>query len=465
MAIASLALLFHVIHTAESLLQRLLRGFLFGIGKFSFGTIWLLDGMMNHAGSGRLAAILAFLMLSVLLSGLFCLACGFILRIASKISASLLFAAVLCTHEILLSFPIGFSFPLLHIGYAFIDTSIASYAPVGGVWLVGYIALLSSAAICLAFQKTFAPLLVAACLWLVSLPLGFIEWTQQDKEIKVVLVQANTSMNEESDRNQMQEVWNAHERLTLLDPTADLYVWPESAIPITLSMVQHAADEIAEKLRGSLIFGSYEHENTGLKGRTFNVAAHAGHQAATYRKQQLVPFGEYTPKLWLLSTLLEFVDYPLAHVSPGAVSNGLLPTKHAVAKVAICYEIAYPQLVNREIQESDLILALNADAWFGESMGPWQQLQIARMRARETGRYLLRVSNVGPTAILAPNGSVHKVLVPHAPDALGDTVHARTGSTMFSTLGLLPVGLVLLFSVLTALAFLYSDRTQSVSNQ
>ena len=465
LALAAYAFLFHAIYSAKLIRQKLFRGLLFGLGKFSVGTVWLLDALISHAGSTRLTAVFVFLLLIVLLAVLFCLACGFALQLKSKIAASLLLAGTMCTHEILISFPIGFSFPLLHIGYAFVDTPISTYAPIGGVWLVGYVALFSATSICFAFYKSFAPILIAACLWLASLPLGIINWTREGTEIDVVLVQANTSTSEQMDNNEVQEIWNDHVQLTITDSSADLYVWPESSIPITVDALQSNLDEISTKLQGSLVIGTFEQERSGSVVKTYNVATVAGPELVNYRKQQLVPFGEYTPRLWLLTPLLERVDYPTAHVSSGSTSDGLLPTSHAIAKVTICYEIAYPLLVNKHIQNSDLVIALNADAWFGESIGPWQQLQIAQMRARETGRFLLRVSNVGPTAIVAPNGTVRTTLPTNTPDALNGRVHIRKGSTMFSKLGLLPIGSILLFSFLVPLAILNLTQRSTSSGQ
>ena len=455
LALASLALLIHAIYAARTIPEKLLRGWLFGFGKFTMGSVWLLDALINHAHSNRLTAVLLFAVLVVVLSTLFCISCGFALRLRSNTASSLLIAASICTYEVLISFPIWFSFPLLHTGYVFIDTPIASYAPIGGVWLVGYVAVFSAAAICFAFRKAYAPMVVAFALWLASVPLDSLDWTQDGKELSVVLVQANTSSSGQLESKEILEFWDKHETLTMIDPSADLYVWPESAIPAALSSVERAADEIAQNLRGSLIFGTFERQGSGSIGRTFNVAVHAGAQVATYRKQQLVPFGEYTPRLWFLTPLMELIDYPTAYMSPGPSSTGLLLTKHAMVKVTICYEIAYPQLVNRNIAESDLIVALNADAWFGQTIGPSQQLQVARMRARETGRFLLRVSNVGPTAILGSDGSVRGILPTHRVDTLKGTVHTRTGRDIVldSWTSAHRSGLAL-FSFLTSLALL-----------
>ena len=68
--------------------------------------------------------------------------------------------------------------------------------------------------------------------------------------------------------------------------------------------------------------------------------------------------------------------------------------------IAICYEVAYPQIVRRRAHKAELLVVLSEDSWLGDTTGPWQHLQIARMRALELGKYLVRVTNDGVTAIV-----------------------------------------------------------------
>ena len=66
----------------------------------------------------------------------------------------------------------------------------------------------------------------------------------------------------------------------------------------------------------------------------------------------------------------------------------------------ICYEIVYAEQVRRMVRDSDFLIAISNDGWFGTSFGPWQHLQIAQFRAKEAGRYVIRATNTGVTAFI-----------------------------------------------------------------
>ena len=451
LGLVCIATLFHTIFSADTFAEKLLRGFLFGVGKFSIGSHWILESLINHADANIYVSIVLFSLLVCLLSLLFSLVCAAVLDLKSKMASCALFAAAICLYEVLMSFPIGFSFPLLHTGYAFVSTPLAAYAPIGGVWIVGYGAIFSSVALYFAARRSFLPGAIAVAAWIVGIPLADLSWTEQSGDATVALVQANLKSDAETRTVVQSEHWEEYERLTRQVTSADLVLWPESALPANWQSAGPQISELADKLQGSLILGAFEHRSTGLHRETFNVAIVAGDASKIYRKQQLVPFGEYTPDLWFLNTLISQVDFPMAHMSAGAPSDALQEAGELVLKIAICYEIAYPQLVTRKLESSDLIVSLNADGWFGKTVGPWQQLQVARMRARESGKYLLRVSNVGPTAIIRNDGSILRSLPTHEEGVLDDRVYVLKGSTPFVRFGLLPIALLMLVSFATPL--------------
>lgn len=451
LALVCIVALFHSVFSANTSPEKLLRGFLFGVGKFSVGSHWILDSLISHADANIYVSVVLFSLLVFLLSLLFCFVCTAALKLQSKLVSCALFGAAVCLYEILMSFPIAFSFPLLHTGYAFVSSPLAAYAPIGGVWLVGYSAIFSSVALYFAFRKSFLPGAIAIAIWIIGVPLSSVSWTERSGEVSVALVQANLKSDPVAGLAEQTGHWRIYERLTRQVRWADLVFWPESALPANWHSVQPQLSELADKLRASLILGTFEHRSIGLRRETFNVAMVAGDASKIYRKQQLVPFGEYTPDWWLVRTLISQVDFPIAHMSAGSRSDALLKAGGLNLKVAICYEVAYPHLVGRNSESSDLIVSLNADAWFGETIGPWQQLQVARMRAQESGRSLLRVSNVGPTAIISSDGSILRSLPAHEEGVLDDRVDVLTGSTPFVRYGLLPIGLLLLVSFATPL--------------
>ncbi len=459
LALLCIALLFHAVYSATTTMEKFLRGFLFGVGKFSVGTHWVLDSLINHADANPITGVLLFTLMICLLSLLFSLACCFAFELKSKLAATALFAGVVCLYEVLMSFPIGFSFPLLHTGYAFVATPIAAYAPIGGVWLVGYGAVFSAVALYFVFRRSYLPFILSVAMWMVAVPMKDLLWTSREGDVTVALVQADIESSLSTWVSDPNSYWQAYRRLTNQGRTADLVLWPESALPANRHSVQPLIEQLVGELDGSLVLGTFEHKASGLGRETFNVAIIAGKHDAVYQKQQLVPFGEYTPDLWLMHSVFEHVDFPMSHMTEGSESDALLRAGDLVFKVAICYEIAYPELVRRELGTADFIVSLNADAWFGNSLGPWQQLQVARMRARESGKYLLRVSNVGPTAVVRSDGSIQRALPVHEAGVLSDRVEAMAGSTPFVRYGLLPIVTVLLLSFTAPLIGLVRSST------
>jgi apolipoprotein N-acyltransferase len=105
----------------------------------------------------------------------------------------------------------------------------------------------------------------------------------------------------------------------------------------------------------------------------------------------------------------------------------------------ICYEIVYPDLVARTASAADLLITISNDSWFGNSIGPLQHLQIARMRALENGRYLLRGTNNGVTAIIDDRGQVTAHTAQFVQTALRGEAQVMMGSTPFGSFGSTPV--------------------------
>jgi len=118
-----------------------------------------------------------------------------------------------------------------------------------------------------------------------------------------------------------------------------------------------------------------------------------------------VPFGEYVPFRDLAGGLLDFVGTPLGDFSAGVSAEPLSAAGHPVG-VSICYEITFGRLVADSLPEATILLNVSNDAWFGDTTAPWQHLEMARMRALETARPLVRATNTGVSALIDPQGRV-----------------------------------------------------------
>jgi len=125
-----------------------------------------------------------------------------------------------------------------------------------------------------------------------------------------------------------------------------------------------------------------------------------------YYKRRLVPFGEYVPFEDTLRGVIEFFDLPMSGFSLGPAEQKTLKFDHLSMGVAICYEIVYPNLVYDQSRDANVLLTISNDAWFGDSWGPHQHLQMARMRAVEIALPILRGTNNGITAMIDYKGNI-----------------------------------------------------------
>jgi apolipoprotein N-acyltransferase len=164
-----------------------------------------------------------------------------------------------------------------------------------------------------------------------------------------------------------------------------------------------------------------------------------GNGGGLYHKQKLVPFGEYVPLQQWLRGVIGFFDLPMSSFSRGPANQTPLDANGIKVMPFICYEVAYPDFVAFNARNSGLLLTISNDGWFGDSIGPLQHLQIARMRALETGRYMLRGTNNGVTAIIDEKGQIAGTIPQFERAVLTGKVYTAEGNTPFMQTGSWPV--------------------------
>ena len=217
---------------------------------------------------------------------------------------------------------------------------------------------------------------------------------------------------------------------------SDIIVWPETAIPAFYHQAKHfikSLDAVAELHDMALLTGiPYKDMD---KKKIFNSILLLGKEEGLYHKHHLVPFGEYLPLDKLLRPLLYFLKIPMSDFSPETNEPEPLVTKKASIGVTICYEDAFGKEVIKTLPQATLLLNVSNDAWFGDSIAPHQHLQIARMRALETGRYLLRATNTGISAVINEKGKIIARSPQFTADALSANVLTFQGTTPYVITG------------------------------
>ena len=171
------------------------------------------------------------------------------------------------------------------------------------------------------------------------------------------------------------------------------------------------------------------------RGRYYNAVQLYGTSAGEYHKRKLVPFGEYVPFEQQLRGLISFFDMPMSSFSKGDYDQPHLTIDGHQVALAICYEIIFPAMVAQQVAGSDYLVTLSNDAWFGDSHGPQQHLEIARIRALEYGIPIIRGTNDGISAIIDAEGNLIKTLGKGIAGTIQHDLQLQTGMTLFRQIG------------------------------
>ena len=446
--------------------QAIWRGWLYGLGLFGSGASWVYVSIHVHGyASVPLATFLtlAFCAGLALLHALF--AWCYVRWVRALPGGMLLgFPVLWVLFEWLRSWLLT-GFPWLYLGYAHLDTWIAGWAPVFGVFGLSFICALTGICLFLSWRSrqlisitTYLGLILT--LWLGGGVLQPIEWVDRGREqpLTVALYQPNIPQEHKWDRAWYPRILDQFENAVQESYGSDIILWPESAIPRTYNRARDFLDPIAEQARlaeSTLITGIPTRSADGES--YFNSILSLGEGRGQYDKQRLVPFGEYVPLEAWLRGLIRFFDLPMSNFSAGASTQAPLRADSYRVAPFICYEVVYPDLVAATAGDADLLVTISNDSWFGSSIGPLQHLQMARMRALENGRYMLRGTNNGVSAIIDHRGQ----LVAHTDQFVATTLHGEAevmlGRTPFSSFGSTVIiggcALALLIMVLLYLAF------------
>ncbi len=434
------------------------RGYCFGFGKYAAGTSWVYVSIHEHGHAGVvLAAALTGLFVAglALIPAAMALAWTMLLRTRRVFVDVLSFAAAWALFDWLMTWLLT-GFPWLLAGYPFIDTPLAGWAPLVGVLGVGWLAALTAAALAaltLGAWRARSLRWSLTALAVLPLPIGAAlsrtAWVAYGDSHRAALVQGNIDQEQKWRPELAWRHLRTHLDLTAGHLDADLIVWPEAALTFDLREARQLLSRLDRRLaeRGAtLVTGVPEWTDDGAGLRLRNAAVAFGAGGGLYEKRRLVPFGEYVPLERWLRGGIELFDLPMSRTSPGAWDQQPLRGADFSMAIAICYEIAYPRLVAS--QPGDVIVTISNDTWFGGSIGPHQHLEIARMRALELGRYVLRATNSGITALIGPDGAIEGrlpqfesgVLTGTFRVASGETPYARAGNWPLLTLWLLTAG-------------------------
>lgn len=415
----------------------------YGLGLFATGSSWVYVSIHDYGNTHPLLALIlvgVFVLGLSLFFALFGLSYKWLYR---PRWGPITFASLWVLCEWLRSVILT-GFPWLYVGYGHIDTWLAGYIPVFGVYGASFVAALVSAYAAAAWgrRQIDQHLLVPAGLLVLCWPLHHIHWTTATgPELRIAAVQPNLSLHEKWDRNNLGKILYQLQQQTLAVEDSDIIVWPEASIPANYPALSNFVDQLVARANAqgyTLIAGMPYKAETNAGKRYYNsqwVSAQGEAKPAFYFKQHLVPFGEYVPFEQWLRGLIAFFDLPSSHFSAGSSNQPQLFANATPIAIYICYEVAYPDLVARSATTATLLFTTSNDAWFGNSVGPKQHYQIAATRALENGKPMVRVTNNGITGYIDHRGHTTAAIPAFEQTQLQAKVQPMLGSTPFSRFG------------------------------
>ncbi|GAA0355987.1 apolipoprotein N-acyltransferase [Bowmanella denitrificans] len=441
-----------------------LQGFCFGLGWFGAGISWVHVSIADFGGLPLIASIGLMLLLCAYLALYPALAIKLLVRCIAMPYWPLAIGFLWLLCEWLRSWMLT-GFPWLSIGYSQLHGPLGGFLPVIGETGVSVLLITLACALGLMLPKRqYLPALsLIGILVIAGYVLGQQSWTEKRSDTsKLVMVQGNIQQSLRWVPEQDLPTMNLYRRLTQSHWDADLIIWPEAAIPklepLALNYL-HELDEEAAAHSTALITGivNYNFESRDAFNNLIVLGSQHGEPQGHYRyphanryaKHHLLPIGEFIPFEDWLRGIAPLFDLPMSSFSRGDYQQTNLLANNLRLAPAICFEIAFPAQIRANLHaDTDFILTVSNDAWFGHSHGPHQHLEIAQVRAREFGIPVLRATNNGITAIIDANGQVladlpqfeQGVLVSDVPRYRGQTPYARFGDLwawLIASVGLL----------------------------
>jgi apolipoprotein N-acyltransferase len=415
-----------------------LLGGAWGLGFFLTGVSWVYVSLSVFGGMPMpMAAVATFLFCCVLAAFPALAGYGFARLRGGAPWRDALLAAGLWTLADWTRGWIFTGFPWLALGYSQSPPSpLAGFAPVLGVHGITLIVTLVAA---LAAMRNRRALLLAVVLAGTGFLLRSVPWTEAvGAPLKVALLQGNIEQSLKWDPQRAVLSLQTYATLAQRHP-ADLVVLPETAIPL---FFDEAPRELLTDLttHGPALVGvavrlRQDGQVQGYTNAAVAIARRAGgdFDVQAYAKRHLVPFGEYAPPGF--GWFFRFASIPMSDFTAGPPRQAPLSVAGQKLAPTICYEDLFGEELIRALPEATLLVNLSNTAWFGDSLAQPQHLQISRMRAMETGRPMLRATNTGMTAAIAPDGKVAAVLEPFSPGALTVQVQGYAGTTPFVRYG------------------------------
>ena len=408
--------------------------FCWGLGHWGLGMSWIIVSVYYYGETTIAMSSIIYILLVVILTLIFT---SPLLILKSALSFtkinnnffSVLFISSIFTISEFSRYFFLNGVPWLIPGNIFLDTISQNIYPIFGVTAASFfIYFICALFIVYSNNKIFY---VSAAILIISL-LPFSPADETKDGIKVSIVQpASDPFLKYEDNYYLKIEDNLNKLIDTVSKDSELVVLPEAELPYSQNSIRFINflrnTEISEKI----ILGVWKYDDAKLYNAIFSPRYNEA-----YKKIHLVPFGEYIPFIEGLRGIINFFDLPMSNVSHGSqLQENIRILDNIPISSPICFDIAFPNTVRKMNKSSLLMINVSNDTWFGNSIGPYHHLSIARVRSIENNRYTIRATNDGISAIISNKGTIVTLLDKGKSDILEGNVKLIKNSTFYSRNG------------------------------
>ncbi len=412
-----------------------------------FGVSWISQSLIHYSSMNIFLSLFVTLLLIIMLSIPYALI-GILYKSINKNNLiNILFISALFTSaEYIKSLLFG-GFPWLLIGHTQNQTPLNYVYPLFGSYAVSYLVIFSSSVIYKTLRhNSHNYALISITLFLMYALIPPIKSENNKSElISFTIYQPNIYPSQSYNPKKYSEIIAKYNKVLNDNKSSNLIIFPETILPVVFkdSSEIYKSFSTSTSKEKALIVGLF----TQSKQDYFNSMLIFSDSISQYNKRKLVPFGEYTPWYDSLTKLSNVLNIPLSNLSHGTSKIDSIPLSKVSILPMICFESTFPNLVNSK-SDNEVIVNISNDGWFGQSLAPFQHLQIAQIRALEFNRYILRGTNTGISAVISNQGQLLEFIVNNTEGTLTGSLPTKIPRSFYSEYGDKLILMLIFFSLL-----------------
>ena len=424
-----------------------LKVFSWGFGHWGFGMSWIIVSVYYYGETSIALSLLIYILLIIILSIVFTSPLTLIkplinyVNISNKYLKILLISALFSVSELTRYYLLN-GVPWLIPGNIYLDTISQNIYPIFGVSALSIMIYILCAGYAVNLKKKAQYFLLG--LVLISIFPENKTATAQDGVLVSIIQPSSDPFLKYEDNYSYKIESNLDALINKTSKESQLIVIPEAELPYVLNSKRFKSFIENTQKSNKIIMGAWNYDENKL----YNVI-YSSKYTETYKKKHLVPFGEYIPFFERLRGIIKFFDLPMSNVSKGSSNQKNLNILNNVkVSTPICFDIAFSNTIRKMNKSSLLMINISNDTWFGNSIGPYQHLNLARIRSIENNRWTIRSTNDGISAIISNNGTIVNYLEKGVSDILEDRVSLISNRSFYNKIGYL---FIYLFIIMTSL--------------